>query len=50
MPFPRLGRVSARAGIIVTGTEVLSGQIADQNGPWVAARLLELGVDVAHTT
>jgi nicotinamide-nucleotide amidase len=42
--------VSARAGIIVTGTEVLSGQIADQNGPWVAARLLELGVDVAHTT
>ncbi|GAA3966613.1 competence/damage-inducible protein A [Gordonia caeni] len=42
--------MSVRAGIIVTGTEVLSGQISDQNGPWVAARLLELGVDVAHVT
>ncbi|MFZ2510809.1 MAG: competence/damage-inducible protein A [Gordonia sp. (in: high G+C Gram-positive bacteria)] len=42
--------MSVRAGIIVTGTEVLSGQIADQNGPWVAARLLELGIDVAHVT
>lgn len=42
--------MSVRAGIIVTGTEVLSGQIADENGPWVAARLLELGVDVAHLT
>ncbi|WP_440713834.1 competence/damage-inducible protein A [Gordonia sp. FQ] len=40
--------MSARAGIIVTGTEVLSGQITDRNGPWVAARLLDLGVDVAH--
>ncbi|MFT3715190.1 MAG: competence/damage-inducible protein A [Gordonia sp. (in: high G+C Gram-positive bacteria)] len=40
--------MSARAGIIVTGTEVLSGQVADRNGPWVAARLLEMGVDVAH--
>ena len=42
--------MSVRAGIIVTGTEILSGQIADQNGPWVAARLLELGVDVAYVT
>lgn len=42
--------MSVRAGIIVTGTEVLSGQVADQNGPWVAARLLDLGVDVAHLT
>lgn len=40
--------MSARAGIIVTGTEVLSGRIADANGPWVSARLGELGVDVAH--
>lgn len=39
-----------RAGVIVTGTEVLSGQIADRNGPWVAAHLLDLGVDVAHVT
>ncbi|GAC58756.1 CinA-like protein [Gordonia hirsuta DSM 44140 = NBRC 16056] len=42
--------MNVRAGIIVTGTEVLSGQIADQNGPWVAERLLELGVNVAHVT
>ncbi|MCF8601936.1 competence/damage-inducible protein A [Gordonia sp. HY442] len=42
--------MSTRAGIVVTGTEVLSGWIADQNGPWVSQRLLELGVDVAHLT
>lgn len=40
--------MSARAGIIVTGTEVLSGRVADANGPWVSQRLSELGVDVAH--
>ncbi len=40
--------MSARAGIIVTGTEVLSGRVADANGPWVSERLSELGVDVAH--
>ncbi|HEV7771446.1 MAG TPA: competence/damage-inducible protein A [Solirubrobacterales bacterium] len=37
-----------RAGIIVTGTEVLTGRIADANGPWVSERLAELGVEVAH--
>ncbi|MCF8611599.1 competence/damage-inducible protein A [Gordonia sp. HY285] len=42
--------MSTRAGIVVTGTEVLSGWIADRNGPWVSQRLLELGVDVAHLT
>jgi nicotinamide-nucleotide amidase len=40
--------VSARAGIVITGTEVLSGIIADRNGPWLSERLRELGVDVAH--
>lgn len=35
---------------MVTGTEVLSGRVADQNGPWVARALLESGVDVAHVT
>ena len=35
---------------MVTGTEVLSGRVSDRNGPWVAQRLLELGVDVAHIT
>lgn len=40
--------MSARAGIVVTGTEVLTGRVADRNGPWLAERLLELGVDLAH--
>ncbi|OBG65304.1 competence/damage-inducible protein A [Mycobacterium sp. E3339] len=42
--------VSARAGIVVTGTEVLTGRVQDANGPWIAARLLELGVELAHIT
>ncbi|MEA2481487.1 MAG: nicotinamide-nucleotide amidase [Thermoleophilaceae bacterium] len=39
-----------RAGIVVTGTEVLTGRVQDRNGPWLADRLLELGVELAHTT
>ncbi len=42
--------VSARAGIVVTGTEVLTGRVQDANGPWIAERLLELGVELAHIT
>jgi nicotinamide-nucleotide amidase len=42
--------VSARAGIIVTGTEVLTGRVQDRNGPWLADQLLELGVELAHIT
>jgi len=42
--------MSARGGIVVTGTEVLSGRLIDRNGPWLAGRLFELGVDLAHTT
>jgi nicotinamide-nucleotide amidase len=37
-----------RAGIVVTGTELLNGQITDHNGPWLAQRLGELGVEVAY--
>jgi nicotinamide-nucleotide amidase len=37
----------ARAGILITGTEVLSGIIADRNGPWLSERLREIGVDAA---
>jgi competence/damage-inducible protein CinA-like protein len=37
-----------RAGILVTGSELLTGRISDQNGPWVAERLGALGVDVAE--
>lgn len=42
--------MSARAGIVVTGTEVLTGRVQDANGPWIADRLLELGVELAHVT
>ena len=41
------GGAVPRAGILVTGTEVLSGIIADRNGPWLSERLRELGVDPA---
>src|SRR4051812_31852528 len=37
-----------RAGIVVTGTEVLTGRIADRNGPWISEQLAENGVEVAH--
>ncbi|MBJ7384269.1 MAG: competence/damage-inducible protein A [Mycolicibacterium sp.] len=42
--------MSARAGIVVTGTEVLTGRVQDRNGPWLADQLLELGVELAHVT
>ena len=42
--------MSARAGIVVTGTEVLAGRVRDRNGPWLSDRLVELGVDLAHIT
>ena len=42
--------MSARAGIVVTGTEVLTGRVRDRNGPWLSDRLLELGVELAHVT
>ena len=34
-----------RAGILITGTEVLTGIISDRNGPWLSERLLDVGVD-----
>lgn len=39
--------MNPRAGILVTGTEVLTGIITDRNGPWVSERLREIGVDPA---
>lgn len=39
---------AARAGVLVTGTEVLNGRVRDRNGPWLSDRLFELGVDLAH--
>jgi nicotinamide-nucleotide amidase len=40
--------VRTRAGIVVTGTEVLTGRVTDRNGPWLAEQLRLLGVDVGH--
>ncbi|MGA8363972.1 MAG: competence/damage-inducible protein A [Solirubrobacteraceae bacterium] len=42
--------MSVRAGIVVTGTEVLDGRVRDRNGPWLADRLRELGVDLGYVT
>jgi nicotinamide-nucleotide amidase len=39
--------MSVRAGVLVTGNEVLNGRIQDSNGPWVSERLADLGVEVA---
>lgn len=41
--------MSVRAGIVVTGTEVLTGRVVDRNGPWLSDRLTELGVEHAYT-
>ncbi len=39
--------MTPRAGILITGTEVLTGIISDRNGPWLSERLRDLGVDAA---
>ena len=38
--------VRPRAGVLVTGTEVLTGRVADANGPWLAEQLRERGADI----
>jgi len=43
-----MSKDAPRAGILVTGTEVLTGRVRDRNGPWLADRLLEAGVDLAQ--
>jgi nicotinamide-nucleotide amidase len=40
--------MGVRAGIVVTGTEVLTGRVSDRNGPWLAEQLRQLGVDVGQ--
>lgn len=42
--------MSCRAAVIVTGTEVLTGRVADRNGPWLAEQLRLIGVDIASIT
>ncbi len=41
--------MTSRASIVVTGTEVLTGRVADRNGPWLAEQLRLAGVDIAQT-
>ncbi len=41
--------MSVSAGIVITGTEVLSGIIADANGPWLSERMRERGIVLSHT-
>ncbi|QNG36923.1 competence/damage-inducible protein A [Geodermatophilaceae bacterium NBWT11] len=40
--------MAVRAGIVVTGTEVLTGRVTDRNGPWLAEALRARGVDVGQ--
>ena len=40
--------LSVRAGLVVTGTEVLAGRVQRPQRPVVADRLAELGVELAH--
>jgi nicotinamide-nucleotide amidase len=40
--------MAVRAGIVVTGTEVLTGRVMDRNGPWLAEQLRAVGVDVGR--
>lgn len=39
---------SVRAGIVVTGTEVLTATISDLNGPWLSEQLTELGIELVE--
>ncbi len=46
--LPRIATVNSRAGVVVTGTEVLTGRVSDRNGPWLAEQLRVLGVDISQ--
>ncbi len=37
---------TVKAGILVTGTEVLTAVIRDENGPWLSKRFLDIGVEL----
>jgi molybdopterin-biosynthesis enzyme MoeA-like protein len=34
------------ASLVVVGNEVLSAKVTDENGPWLAARLHQLGIEL----
>ncbi len=37
-----------RAGILITGTEVLTATISDRNGPWLSEQLTGLGIELVE--
>ena len=37
---------TVKAGILATGTEVLTAVIRDENGPWLSKRFLDIGVEL----
>lgn len=39
-----------KAGIVITGTEVITARIVDRNGPWLSEELRSRGFDVVHIT
>lgn len=39
-----------RAGIVITGTEVVTARILDRNSPWLSEQLRAQGFDVVHIT
>src|SRR5664280_2905313 len=47
-PVSTVPSMALRAGIVVTGTEVLTGRVTDRNGPWLAEQLRIVGVDVGR--
>ena len=40
--------MTIRGAVVVTGTEVLTGLIADANGPWLSERMRAHGIEVSH--
>lgn len=40
----------ATAGVIIIGNEILTGKFADENGPYLIARLRRIGVDLRRIT
>ena len=42
------GAARPRAAVVLTGSELVTGVIADANGPWLAQELTRLGLEVAQ--
>ena len=40
--------MTVRGAVVVTGTEVLTGIVADANGPWLSERMRSHGIEVSH--